>query len=711
VGGLAFRLLFCGVAHECDAVRDIAADAPGIDLVTTSEARAPNDIIWPPGGKEPIESVIVTGSWLLASGPAVISDILCADDGLCLVVEAAQLDNIADHIVSDRVMAVPEDHGRALQLAAALAQRCRLERSQAQIRMELRAAQRAAQLVSTEYQRQQRDRNKLFETALNNMSQGLCMFDGDANLVVCNDRYIEMYGLSRDVVVPGVNLRAILEHRRDRGSFAGDAEIYIKDLSANIAKGDVQSQLVRAGDGRTISIVNRAMANGGWVATHEDITERTRAEERIRHMANHDSLTGLPNRAAFRDEMDQALKRVRRGQMISALCLDLDHFKNVNDTLGHLLGDKLLCAVAGRLKDVVRETDTIARLGGDEFAVLQVGLDRPEAASAFAQRIIAAVNQPYEIEGNQVNVSTSIGIAIAPNDGSTTEQLLRNADMALYRAKADGRAIFRYFEAEMDQQLQARRALEIDLRNAVVNDEFQLFYQPQVDAITEEITGCEALLRWKSPTRGMVSPAEFIPLAEEIGLIVPIGDWVLKQACCDAAGWPKPVRVAVNLSAAQFKSRSVMQSVINALGISGLAANRLELEITESVLLHDNEATLATLHQLRGFGIKISMDDFGTGYSSLSYLRSFPFDKIKIDRSFIKDISDKGDCAAIVKAVAGLGKGLGIATTAEGVETIEQLHKVRLEGCTEVQGYYFSAPQPGDALREFFARQEKSRAA
>jgi len=706
------RILFCGVARECDAMRAIAAAAPSIELVTTSEGRAPNDIIWPPGGKEPpIEAVIVTQSWLLSSGPAVISEILGANDGLCLVVEAAQIDRVCDYIVSERVMAVPEDHARALQLAAALAQSCRLERSQAQIKMELRAAQRAAQLVSTEYQRQQRDRDKLFEIALNNMSQGLCMFDGGADLVVCNDRYIEMYGLSRDVVVPGVNLRAILEHRKERGSFAGDPEIYVKDLHATVAKGDVQAQLVQAGDGRTISIVNRAMANGGWVATHEDITERTRAEERIRHMAKHDSLTGLPNRAAFRDDMDQALKRTRRGQMIAAMCLDLDHFKNVNDTLGHLIGDKLLCMVSGRLKETVRETDTIARLGGDEFAVLQVGLDRPEAASSLAQRIITAINQPYEIEGHQVNVSTSVGIAIWPNDGSTTEQLLRNADMALYRAKSDGRSVFRYFEAEMDQQLQARRSLEIDLRNAVANGEFELMYQPQVDAVTEEITGCEALLRWKSPTRGMVSPAEFIPLAEEIGLIVPIGEWVLKQACCEAVTWPKPVRVAVNLSPAQFKSRSVMQSVINALAVSGLAASRLELEITESVLLNDNEATLATLHQLRSFGIKISMDDFGTGYSSLSYLRSFPFDKIKIDRSFIKDISDKGDCAAIVKAVAGLGKGLGIATTAEGVETIEQLHKVRNEGCTEVQGYFFSAPQPGDRLREFFERKEKSRAA
>jgi predicted signal transduction protein with EAL and GGDEF domain len=346
----------------------------------------------------------------------------------------------------------------------------------------------------------------------------------------------------------------------------------------------------------------------------------------------------------------------------------------------------------------------IARLGGDEFAVLQTGIDRPEAAGSLAQRIITAINQPYDLDGHQVVVSTSVGVALSPNDGNTTDQLLRNADMALYRAKSDGRSTYRYFEPEMDEQLQARRLLEIDLRNAVANGEFKLYYQPQVDAVTERITGCEALLRWTSPSRGMVPPSQFIPLAEEIGLIVPIGEWVLKQACTEAASWPESVRVAVNLSPAQFKSRSVVQSVINALAVSGLDATRLELEITESVLLHDNEATLATLHQLRSFGIKISMDDFGTGYSSLSYLRSFPFDKIKIDRSFIKDISEKGDCAAIVKAVAGLGKGLGIATTAEGVETIEQLRQVRSEGCTEVQGYFFSAPQPAEKLRGYFEK-------
>src|SRR5215472_7988903 len=583
--------------------------------------------------------------------------------------------------MSGRIMAVPNDRARTLQLAAALAQRCRAERSLAAARREFDAAQRAAKLVSTEHQRQRREQDRLFETALQSMSQGLCMFDADANLVVCDDRYVEMYGISREVVGPGIPLRSILLHRKQHGNFPGDADVYIKDLMAAVAKDKFCTMLVQSGDGRTISIVNRAMDNGGWVATHEDITERTRAEAKIQHMARHDSLTGLANRVAFQDEMEQALRRVRRGQKVGVLCLDLDHFKNVNDTLVHLVGDRLLVAAAKRLMDTVRETDTIARLGGDEFAILQTDLDKVDCASTSAQRIIDAINLPYDLNGHQVVVSTSIGIAIAPNDGETNEQL------------------------------QARRLLEIDLRNAVANNEFELFYQPQVDAATEEITGCEALLRWKSPTRGMVPPAKFVPLAEEIGLIVPIGEWVLIQACCEAASWEKPVRIAVNLSSAQFKSRRVVQSVLNALAISGLDARRLELEITESVLTHDNEGTLRTLHELRGFGIKISMDDFGTGYSSLSYLRSFPFDKIKIDRSFIKDISAKGDCAAIVKAVVSLGHGLGIATTAEGVETAEQLDHVRSEGCTEVQGYLFSAPRRAEDVRAYFARNKARTAA
>jgi len=512
-----------------------------------------------------------------------------------------------------------------------------------------------------------------------------------------------MYDLPRDFVVPGVSLREILGRRKEQGNFVRNVDEYLRELKEDLAKGNVHTRLVHTGDGRSISIVNRAMANGGWVATHEDVTERTKAEEKIRHMARHDSLTGLPNRAAFQEAMKRALKLARRGDKIAVLCLDLDNFKTVNDTLGHVAGDKLLRCVSQRLKDLMRNADMVARLGGDEFAVLQFGVESPEYAGSFAKRIIAAINQPYDLDGHLVVVSTSIGIALAPNDGTSTQQLLRNADMALYRAKSGGRSAFRYFEAEMDKELQMRRKLEIDLRRAVAQTEFELYYQPLVDATSEQIIACEALLRWNSPTRGLVSPGEFIPLAEEIGLIVPIGDWVLQQACSEAATWPGVIRVAVNLSAAQFKSGSLVQSVMSALAMSGLDASRLELEITESVLLHDNEATLAALHRLRGFGIKVSMDDFGTGYSSLSYLRSFPFDKIKIDQSFIKDISETQDRAAILKAVAGLGKGLGIATTAEGVETAAQLRQVRAEGCTEVQGYLFSLPQPAHKLRLYFA--------
>jgi diguanylate cyclase (GGDEF)-like protein len=401
--------------------------------------------------------------------------------------------------------------------------------------------------------------------------------------------------------------------------------------------------------------------------------------------------------------MEQALKRVRRGQQLGVFCLDLDFFKNVNDTLGHLIGDKLLCAATQRLQETLREVDTVARLGGDEFAILQLGPRGPEHAGTLAQRLINAINQPYEIDGHHVVVSASIGIAIAPNDGTTTEQLLRNADMALYRAKSEGRATFRFFEPEMDANLQARRHLELDLRKALENGEFELYYQPQVNVLSETLSGCEALLRWNHPTRGLVSPGDFVPLAEEIGLIVPIGEWVLHQACAEAAQWPIPIKIAVNLSPAQFRSRTLVQTVVEALTRSGLPPSRLELEITESVLLHDNEATLATLHELRRFGIRISMDDFGTGYSSLSYLRSFPFDKIKIDRSFIQDLSTRSDCGAIIKAVAGLGRGLGIITTAEGVETAEQLEHIRAEGCTEVQGYLFSAPQPAAKIRELVA--------
>jgi diguanylate cyclase (GGDEF)-like protein len=623
----------------------------------------------------------------------------------------------------DRMLGLPAD--LAPEMAAPVVTRLAgvaRERATAQAaRMEFDSTNRAYKVVSAEFQRQNRqlktheekllEQNLLFDAALNNMSQGLCMFNRAGRLMVRNERYLEMYGLSGDVAKPGCSLQELLAHRAERGNFVGDIPQYCDRVTALMTEGKASSAVTELADGRTIMVTNQPMANGGWVATHEDITERTKAEARIRHLARHDPLTNLPNRSAFADEMERALSRVRRGDILAVLCLDLDNFKNVNDSLGHQIGDRLLCLVADRLRTCVRDLDFVVRLGGDEFTILQTGIQGAEDAAALAERLIKAISAPYRIDTHDLNIGTSIGIAMAPDDGMDAERLLRNADMALYRAKSDGRATYSFFEARMDAEIQARRALELDLRGALAKGEFALVYQPLMNAASGEITGCEALLRWHCPSRGTVSPVDFIPIAEDTGLIVPLGEWVLRQACTEAAGWPSHIKIAVNLSPAQFKSRNLVQTVVNALAQSGLPASRLELEITESVLLQESDATMATLHQLRELGIRISMDDFGTGYSSFSYLRSFPFDKIKIDRSFVSDLSKEGDCAAIIKAVAGLGRGMGITTTAEGVETAEQLEHVRAEGCTEVQGYLFSRPLPPAEIRAFIGKRRADSAA
>ena len=456
-------------------------------------------------------------------------------------------------------------------------------------------------------------------------------------------------------------------------------------------------------------IVNtvRRMDGEERVLAVRDISERLAAEKTIRHLAHHDGLTGLPNRALLNERLEQALVRVRRGETLAVHLLDLDHFKNVNDTLGHPAGDRLLRQVADRLRTIVRETDTIARMGGDEFVVLQVALSEPADATILAQRIIEVLGEPFIIDGRHVVIGASLGIALGPADGVSPDQLMRNADLALYRAKGKGRGMYRFFELEMDALMQVRRTLECDLRKALIDSEFELYYQPVVNLASNEITGLEALLRWHHPEDGTVSPDMFIPLAELTGLIIPLGEWVLRNACDTAAKWPDHITVSVNISPVQFRNPGLVGSVESALAASGLRADRLQLEITETSVLDDSATTLARLYELRELGVRIAMDDFGTGYSSLSYLQRFPFDKIKIDRSFIHGAADFVGSLSIVRAVVALANGLGIATTAEGVETQDQLDTVKAAGCTEMQGFLVSKALPAHKIDQLLLAHAK----
>jgi diguanylate cyclase (GGDEF)-like protein len=540
--------------------------------------------------------------------------------------------------------------------------------------------------------------NERFKAALTHMSHGLSMFDAEGRLVVSNDRYTEMYEISPDDVKTGSSFLEFLKYRALQGYVEGDPLIHHEKLQENLKLVEPQARLLSAGSGRSIAVISNPLPNGGWVSTHEDITEKLATQAKISHMALHDALTNLPNRVLLRQRMEAHLGLLGRDQKFAVLCVDLDGFKVVNDTLGHPLGDKLLKEVAARTRRCLRESDTLARLGGDEFVILQTQVSQAEDASTLAARVVQEIGLPFELDGHQVTIGVSLGIAVVSGNAASPDELLRNADMALDRAKSDGRNTWRFFEPEMDRLMQARRTLELDLRKAIANNEFVVFYQPLIRLETEEICGFEALVRWNHPVRGLVPPLEFIPLAEESGLIVPIGEWVLRSACAEAAKWPNDIRVAINLSPVQFKTRNICQAVVSALAHSGLEATRLELEITESVLLLDNASTLETLHQLRSLGVRISMDDFGTGYSSLSYLRSFPFDKIKIDRSFVHDLERNEDSKAIVRAITALGSSLGMSTTGEGAETRAQVDCLRLEGCTEAQGYFFSKPKPASEV-------------
>ena len=660
------------------------------------------------------------------------------------------------------------------------------------------------------------------DAAINNMSHGLVMCDAQERIVVVNDQYIQMYGLSRDIVKPGCTFRELLKHRAETGHLPGDREKYCNEVLAQVAREKTFRH--ECGNCRRAADLDHQQADGGggWVATHqdvtdrnlaerkleetrrfldtvienapvgivvkdavtkqlvlvnrayeqllgksredligktaydifpahaariitdvdedavqsgnqttkgemvldmpgigrritattslvvcdnddepkflivviEDITERRESEARIAHMAHHDALTDLPNRVLLHERLNEALARISQGESLAVLYLDLDHFKSVNDTLGHQIGNELLKVVAERLRHCIGEMGTVARLGGDEFLIVLNAISQPADAAIFAQLVRETITAPVNLDGNQIFTDVSIGISIAPGDATESIEMLKNADMALYEAKADGRGTFRFFQPEMGTRLDARRALELDLRKALAEGELELYYQPLVNLDRDEISGYEALLRWNHPVRGFISPSEFIPIAEETGLVNAIGEWVLKTACTEAATWPNELRVAVNVSPIQFKNQTLALAVVNGLVASGLPPYRLEIEITEAVLMQNNETTLAALHQLHELGVRIAMDDFGTGYSSLSYLRSFPFDKIKIDRSFIRDLSENDDSVAIVRAVTSLAKSLNMTTTAEGIETEGQLEWVRALGCTEVQGYLFGQPKP-----------------
>jgi diguanylate cyclase (GGDEF)-like protein/PAS domain S-box-containing protein len=545
--------------------------------------------------------------------------------------------------------------------------------------------------------------NLRFDAALNNMPHGLAMFDAEQRLVVANKRYAAMYGLGAADVRPGTPLQRILDVRVKNGVYARMTENDVRDrLSPTTTP---WTRVEELSDGRSIVVSGQPMPSGGSVTTHEDITERRRAEAQVAHMATHDALTDLPNRMMLRDTLEQAISRVRRGELVALHYIDLDHFKAVNDTLGHQVGDDLLKQVADRLRACVRETDTVARLGGDEFAVIQTALAEANDAALLAQRLRDSVGAPYSVDGHHVVVDISVGIAMSPDDGVTVEELLKSADLAAYAAKASGRGTFRFFEAEMDRRIKLRRVMELDLRHALGNGEFRLFYQPIVSLQTGEVTSLEALIRWQHPVRGLIPPGDFIPLAEELGLIVPIGEWVINRACADAATWGEHIKVAVNLSPIQLTGTGLLDVVIRALARAGLPASRLEFEITETVLMQNTTTTLAILHQLRALGIHFSMDDFGTGYSSLSTLRSFPFNKIKIDRSFVKDITDQKSSLAIIKGVTSLAHSLNMLITIEGVETEEQLAHVRPLGCAEIQGYLLSPPKSlEEIMRKFLPK-------
>jgi diguanylate cyclase (GGDEF)-like protein len=547
--------------------------------------------------------------------------------------------------------------------------------------------------------------NRWLEIALNNMTLGLSMFDGSRRLVVCNRVYKHLYDMPETLARPGVAFSEIVGHRAtlvvsvDGHEGKGSGSL-AQALSELIEKGTEGRSRQRLRNGRTVEVSTKPLPWGGWVALHEDVTERLLAAERITRLARQDALTGVANRRHFQEALEEAIAGLSADAAFALLVIDLDHFKDVNDTLGHPVGDALLTIVGHRLTKLACRRDMVARLGGDEFAIIQRGVTDRGDAESLAGRVVETLREPFLAHGKRVDIGGTVGIALVPQDGRTAEDVMRKADIALYGAKARGRGTWRFFDPEMEGRLRARRQLELDLAGAAERGELELFYQPIISLATHRVEGCEALMRWRHPLRGMVSPAEFVPIAEETGLICGIGAWAIDAACAAAATWPDDIFVSVNLSVAQFAGPDLALAAARALKQSGLDASRMVLEVTETLLLGDDPATLELLHRLRDLGVAIALDDFGTGYSSLSHLRSFPFDKIKIDQSFVRDLPQRRNCEAIVGAVARLASCLEMTTVAEGVETEDHLARVEAAGCDAVQGYLFSPPVPATELAD-----------
>jgi diguanylate cyclase len=531
------------------------------------------------------------------------------------------------------------------------------------------------------------------DAALNNMSQGLCMFGPDNRLQLWNERYLEMYRIPSDRIFVGCTIEELFEARKVAGTSFRDPISYSTRLLTVSERRLPVNHVAELVDNRIINVVCEPVENGGWVTTHEDITERKQNESRIAHLALHDPLTDLPNRAAFNAHVARTFgDAAANGESFAVVCIDLDRFKEVNDVYGHSAGDDYLVEVARRL-EAACERAFVARLGGDEFTIVSSGHAEPAAVEKLCGRLAAVFDTPVRINDCDIHGSFTVGVSIYPQDGSDMNTLLANADAALYRAKAKERGTVQFFEPAMDRQIREKRALQRDLALAVERNELKLYFQPQ--ATTEgEVFGFEVLVRWQHPVRGLVSPAVFIPLAEETGLIGPIDEWVLREACREAASWAKPLSIAVNLSPTDFRRGDIPATVLSILLETGLNPKRLEIEITEGVLIEDFARATSILRRIKNLGVRIAMDDFGTGYSSLSYLQSFPFDKIKIDQTFVAKLGKNFQSAAIIHAILGLGQALRLPVLAEGVETEEQRAFLAKEGCTEIQGYLIGRPQP-----------------